>query len=295
MTAVNGTGDVRPLPGLTDRPARLADPVIWDLCQAIVSGRISQGESMPGEPELSAMYGVSRTVVREVVQSLQKRGLVQVKQGQKTSVLSDNEWNLLDPLVLDAMVQNDDNLSILDDLIEVRVVLEEQMAARAARDGTLQDFERLRQVLAAMNAALGSPAEYWALDTQFHDTFMVASGNKLARSVVRAIHEKARGSTHYNGTPDNYDIQLGHRGHVEICGHITARQPAAAAKAVREHILGSWERRKLERPAADWATGRADTPRLARARRASNLGHRLGGVRFRPARLLLICERGDPL
>jgi DNA-binding FadR family transcriptional regulator len=230
------------------RPARLADPVIFDLCDAIVGGRLRRGDSLPTEPELCDIYSVSRTVIREAVQSLQERGLVQVKQGQKTTVLSADQWNLLDPTVLEATVRHDADLAILDDLVEVRVALEEQMAARAARIGTAEDFLQLKKMLADMDNERGNPSAYWALDAAFHDTFMIASGNRLARVVVKAIYEKARASTRYNGSPDSRDLHLGHEGHIEICDLITRRKPDQAARAVRKHIVTSWNRRKQERP-----------------------------------------------
>ena len=255
------------------RPARLADPVIWDLCDQIVGSRLLPTALLPSEPELTAWYGVSRTVVREAVQSLQERGLVQIKQGQGTRVLAESSWNLLDPVVLEATVRHDEDLSILDDLVEVRVALESQMAARTAMSRNAADLELLRELLERLGDALGDPAKYWGLDAEFHDAFMITSGNRLARAVVGSIHEKARGSTRYNGSPDQHDMELGHRGHVAIYEAILAGDPEQAAQAVRDHIFNSWLRRKAARPKAKKAPHEA-TRRLASGKAAAPAGGR---------------------
>ena len=69
---------------------------------------------------------------------LEEKGLVRVKQGQGTTVTSPEEWDLLDPVVLDAAIRNDESLEILDDLIEVRVAGWECPDERDGRPGLLE-------------------------------------------------------------------------------------------------------------------------------------------------------------
>src|ERR1039458_10519756 len=98
----------------------------------IIAGSLSTGFSLPPEPELCQEFKVSRAVVRESVKLLEEKGLVVARQGQGTNVQPVDQWNLLDPLVLDAYIRNDRSLTIYDDLMEVRAALESQIARRAA-------------------------------------------------------------------------------------------------------------------------------------------------------------------
>jgi GntR family transcriptional regulator, galactonate operon transcriptional repressor len=236
---------------LAARPARLSEVVIGLLVDRIVSGEHPVGTLIPREPELCAAFGVSRTVIREALKVLEEKGLVRVRRGHGTAVNHDDEWNLLDPQVLAAVVRHDRDLDVLDDLIEVRVALEADMAARAARLRGDADVARMRALLAEMAGQLDAPEQFLATDIRFHDAVMSASGNRLSRAVVRAIHSQARASTRYNGVPRRSDLEMTHRGHLALFDRIVARDPKGAAAAMREHILGTWAERKAQRPARE--------------------------------------------
>ena len=81
-------------------------------------------------------------------------------------------------------------------------------------------------------------------DLQFHDVIMRASGNRLGRAVVRAIHSEARTSDRYNGYPERVDCEASDVGHAQIYDRIAAGDPEGAATAMSEHILGSWLARR---------------------------------------------------
>ena len=85
---------------------------------------------LPTEPALCEEFGFSRTVIREGLKLLEERGLVRVEQGRGTTVQPRSSWNLLDPVVLQIALEYDDDLSLLDDLISIRRVLEREMARR---------------------------------------------------------------------------------------------------------------------------------------------------------------------
>src|SRR5947209_15631296 len=138
------------------RPARLAIPVVEALVDRIVSGAIPAGSSLPAEPALSASFGISRSVVREAVKLLEEKGLAHARQGHGTTVTSADEWNLLDPVVLDAAIRHDETMQILDDLVEVRVSLESLMIRAAARRMSDADLEGLGQLLAEMESQIRS-------------------------------------------------------------------------------------------------------------------------------------------
>jgi DNA-binding FadR family transcriptional regulator len=230
------------------RPARLGLAVLTTLIDKIVGGELPAQSMLPTEPALCEAFGVSRTVIRESLKVLEEKGLVRVKQGQGTTVAAAEQWNLLDPLVLEAAIRHDEQLNILDDLIEVRVGLECQMTRQAAVKMTDAQIAELHDALAALEDLLDDPVEYLRADTEYHDMILRASGNQLGRSIIRSIHPHARGSARYDGAISVKSLLASHRGHVAIYERLAARDADGAAAAMQSHISNSWHDRKPPAP-----------------------------------------------
>jgi DNA-binding FadR family transcriptional regulator len=229
------------------RSSRLGVSVVAYLVDQVVGGKLPPGSSFPPEPELCTIFGVSRTVIRESMRLLEEKGLAQIRQGQGTTVAPADRWNMLDPVVLDAAIRNDRELAILDDLVQVRVELEVLMARKAAARIDAPQLAELAQIVAQLDRELSNPDAYLVTDTVFHDAIMRASGNALARTVVRAVHGHARASSRYNGPIEAIDLADTHRGHLTIYERLAAGDAAGAAAAMRDHILDSWLVRKAAR------------------------------------------------
>jgi DNA-binding FadR family transcriptional regulator len=240
----SGSPDGFEAPPWPKRPARLGTAVVDVLLDRIVAEELEPGTLLPNEPRLCEAFSVSRTVIREAIKILEQKGLVRAKQGQGTWVAMPDEWNLLDPMVLEASVRHDKDLRILDDVIEVRRVLESDMARRAAVQATAGDRAEMKKLLDRLSAEVVMPERHMLTDLQFHDVIMRASGNRLARAVVRAIHSEARTSDRYNGYPKRVDCEASDVGHAQIYDRIAAGDEEGAATAMSEHILGSWLARK---------------------------------------------------
>src|SRR5579871_169978 len=132
------------------RPARFAAVVVEELSHRIIGGALGEGAVLPTEPTLCEEFGFSRTVVREAVKLLEQRGLVRVEQGRGTTVQPRSSWDLLDPDVVRVALVYDDDLSLLDDLITVRRVLEREMAAAAAGRLSQAELEELARLIEDM-------------------------------------------------------------------------------------------------------------------------------------------------
>jgi DNA-binding FadR family transcriptional regulator len=226
------------------RPARLGTAVVDVLLDRIVAGELEPGTLLPNEPRLCEAFSVSRTVIREAIKILEQKGLVRAKQGQGTRVAMPDEWNLLDPMVLEASVRHDKDLRILDDVVELRRVLESEMARQAAVKATAEHRAEMKKLLDRLSAEVVTPERHMLTDLQFHDVIMRASGNRLGRAVVRAIHTEARTSDRYIGYPKRVDCEASDVGHAQIYDRIAAGDPDGAATAMSEHSLGSWLARK---------------------------------------------------
>jgi len=245
------------LPRWPRRPQRLATAVVSDLADRIVAGEVASGAPLPGEPVLCERFGVSRITVREAVKALEAMRLVEVRQGSGTTVRPREEWNLLDPTVLGALLSHDDDLGILDEIITLRRELEGAMASRAAT--RLDDRHRahLAELLAQLDAATEDPDLYLDLDVTFHDVIMSASASPLSRAVIATLNSQAFGSGPYIGSPTNADREKSNAGHHAIYQALMAADGDSAALAMSEHIHSSWLRR---RPATPDLPKRGESP-----------------------------------
>ncbi|MBN1171407.1 MAG: FadR family transcriptional regulator [Micromonosporaceae bacterium] len=227
-------------PAWVRRPANLASAVAAELVGRIVRGQHAPGTVLPAEPALCDTFSVSRTVVREAVKMLQAKGLVQVRQGSGTTVAPPAMWNMLDELVLAASIAEDQGLSVLDDLVVTRRLLESDMAHTTAQLATEDVVRSLRELVDQMDALLDDHDRYADCDRIFHDLIMQTSGNRIARAVVRALERQVGNSARYVGQPQRERRVASNRDHRRVYEHIAAHEPEAAAAAMFSHITEAW-------------------------------------------------------
>jgi GntR family galactonate operon transcriptional repressor len=237
-----------PLPDLPRQRGRRADAVVDHLIELIVSGGIQPDQLLPVESALCEAFGVSRTVVREAIKSLEAKGLLRARQGVGTLVSGQESWNLLDPAVLAAIVRNDERYDVLDQLIEVRTSLESSMAREAARKATRTDAADLRDLMTQLDAAVREPDLLDDVDVAFHERIMLASGNRLGRAIVHTVHAEARRSPRYVGHSTLAHRRQSNRQHLAVLEAIEARDADAAASLMAAHIATSWQRRRPTAP-----------------------------------------------
>jgi DNA-binding FadR family transcriptional regulator len=222
------------------RPANLASAVTAELVGRVVRGVHPSGTSLPAEPVLCESFSVSRTVVREAVKLLQAKGLVQVRQGAGTVVNPPSMWNMLDELVLAAVIAEDETSAVLDDLVVTRRLLEADMALVAARTAGPEVVARLGELVDLMDELVDDPDAYREQDLAFHDTIMQVSGNRLARGVVRALESQVVNTARYMGRTERSLCVASNRGHRRIYERIAAHDPDGAAEAMFTHITEAW-------------------------------------------------------
>ncbi|MFJ6674603.1 FadR/GntR family transcriptional regulator [Actinosynnema sp. NPDC091369] len=228
------------------RPANLAKAVTAELVGRIVRGVHPPGTALPPEPALGEVFSVSRTVIREAVKVLQEKGLVQVRQGAGTLVTHPTTWNMLDELVLAATIAEDETLAVLDDLVVTRRLLESDMAQVAARTADQDTIDRLRDLVERMDQLVADPDAYHEQDRAFHDAVMRASGNRIARGVVRSLESQVITTARYMGRTERALCVASNRGHRRIYERIAAHDPAGAAEAMFDHITEAWLARRTD-------------------------------------------------
>jgi DNA-binding FadR family transcriptional regulator len=242
------SSDSRARPALdgrrSKRPARLASVVVGELAEQIIGGRFVEGTVLPNEPALCEEFDFSRTVIREALKMLEERGLVRVEQGRGTTVQPRTLWNMLDPLVIRIALAYDHDMSLLDNLITVRRVLEQEMARAAAGRMTDQELAALADNLERMDSAYDDYERFRAFDLAFHAIVMRASGNEVGLTIVRTIHAHGGITPLLSSGSSRAALKRTTRDHRAVFEALAARDGDLAGERISAHIASAWAERK---------------------------------------------------
>lgn len=224
---------------------RLGVVVVHDMVAAIVTGEVKPGELLPTESELSTLFGVSRTVIRESMKRIEEKGMVRVVQGRGTEVTDQRYWNILDHVVLATLIENDATLGVLDEVAVLRGELESVMARDAAAQRTDDELDELRGAMQRMNDTIDDATRFGDEDIAFHGVVMRMSGHIIARGIARRLVDEARDNSERFRTvvdPDAHRLTIDE--HQRVLDAIAAGDAQAASDAMREHITRAWDRRR---------------------------------------------------
>ncbi len=204
----------------------LADTATEAIRTEIAAGRFAVGERLPNEATLSATLGVSRGTVREAVRVLAAQGLLEVRQGSGTYVLSRTDSRA----ALDAARH-----ASLRDRFEARCALDVEAARLAARRATPATIRDLRALLAQRGRSdEGDRQAFVERDLAFHKAVIAASGNlalvELFDFFSTSITETIRATT--GGDLPEPDMAA----HAAIVDAIETGDPDKADAAVRRFM-----------------------------------------------------------
>ncbi|WP_129664712.1 FadR/GntR family transcriptional regulator [Phytoactinopolyspora endophytica] len=207
--------------------------VVHELAQRILSGRYAEGSGL----DLGAIgeeFDVSRTVVREALKVLAAKGLVDARQKRGTYVRDRGSWNLLDADVIGWQLKGKNDLAFLDDLAEVRSIVEPASARFAAERRTVEDLERLDAALDAMAEAFqdGDADGHIEADLAFHHALLTATHNELLQRMEMVIEVGlAERDELVHARPSVPDPTPSHRAVLEA---VRAQRPGTAEAAMRD-------------------------------------------------------------
>ena len=178
--------------------------VVEQMGVRIVGGAYPAGAPLFSE-QLEREFDVSKTVVREALKVLAAKGLVESRQKRGTVIRPREDWNLLDGDVLRWQGREKPNFMFLENLAEVRGIVEPAAARLAAGRRTERDLEELETALADMAAAKKDPDAMVDADLRFHRALLDCAHNEvLSRMEVilaaglqvrdRFVHHSQHGS-----------------------------------------------------------------------------------------------------
>jgi DNA-binding FadR family transcriptional regulator len=177
-----------PAPSSSYIHKRIAD----EIGSSILCGRRAVGSLLPKEMDAAVDLGVSRTAYREAVRLLVAKGLVETRPKVGTHVTHRRRWQVLDPDVLRWAFHSGPSLTFIQELFELREILEPHAAELAARRRSMEQLALMGHALEEMARHGLASAEGRAADQRFHEEILVATGNQalmtLSASICAAIH-----------------------------------------------------------------------------------------------------------
>jgi DNA-binding FadR family transcriptional regulator len=211
------------------------EDVFEQIVADVLSGEMRPGETLPSERRLAEVLGVSRPAIREALKRLTAAGLVEIRQGDATTVRDFRRHAGLDLLPRLLMRAGELDLSVVRSILETRLHNGPKVAELAARRHTA-DLAALLDDAVQKLADADDPVEQQRLALTFWDHVVDGADSiafRLMYNTLRATYEPALDAlamvmADEVGRPEAYRA---------LADAITAGDPDRATKA-EEDLLG---------------------------------------------------------
>ena len=164
--------------------------IINEIIQHIKAGELKPGSKLPTERDMSQMFGVGRSSIREAIRALVLSGYLESSQGKGTFIRK-------------ALPVNDLTLSNLQhalaaeqiiELMELREILECNAVKLAAKRASSDDIRSMKEALEHMQDCKADFKKFYGPDFDFHVAIAEATHNKMICETMKQIIEKSHES-----------------------------------------------------------------------------------------------------
>ncbi len=166
------------------RKRLLGDQIEDSLMEYISRDDMKIGSKLPNEFDLAEKFGVGRSTIREAVKSLSTKGVLEVRRGSGTYVISKRIVED-DPLGLSKL---EDKYKLALELLDVRLMLEPEIAARAAEYATEEQIEQIRELALEVEELYSAGKDHMKKDIEFHRAIANSSQNRVVEMLIPIIN-----------------------------------------------------------------------------------------------------------
>jgi GntR family transcriptional regulator, transcriptional repressor for pyruvate dehydrogenase complex len=209
----------------------VAEQVAQRILGLVKAGSLKPGDQLPPERDLAASLQVSRPSVREAIRGLTILGVIRTRQGGGAYVSELDADVLLEPLHFFISLEERN----IRELYDARMLIESDVARRAAENISDEDLARLEELLKLQALVLENPSGFRASDSAFHDIIWRGCGNAFLTRIGKSLNviglEFRRMASETAGV-----LAQSHKDHRHILDALKARDPAAAAEAASAHM-----------------------------------------------------------
>ena len=216
---------------------RIADLVMQELEAMMLDGQLKAGEKLPPERTLAERFQVSRPSIREAIQKLVAKGLIDSRQGGGNYICQNMGASFSDPL--HALLEG--HPEARQDLLEYRTTIEGACAWYAALRADEHDLARLAESFNALRLAheKDDRQDEAGADVQFHLAIAEASHNVVFYQMMKGLCAVLERSLLLNisGLYQRQDTRSRiFEQHKAIYEAICAARPEAAKAASEQHL-----------------------------------------------------------
>ncbi len=211
---------------------KLYEKIVEQIESLITSGMLHPGDKLPSEKELADQFGVSRTAVREAMKALTYKGLIDVNPGRGTFVSDNTTQAVRHSLGLLLKVGLEESSH---DLIEVREILEPEIASLAASNRKGENIASMQKAVAIMDASHANVAAFIEADLDFHLALAEATQNLLIPILIDTLVVLLRESRERMARVPG-GIERAQEHHHRILNAIIAGDARLAYEAMRDHL-----------------------------------------------------------
>ncbi|MDY0226581.1 MAG: FadR/GntR family transcriptional regulator [Desulfomicrobium apsheronum] len=213
------------------RQKRIYEEITTRLQTMVQNDDLKPGDRLPPERQLAIMFGVSRNSVREAIKSLEQHGVLLSKPGAGTYIAENSQTNL-------AMAMGDAfarERHRLEDIFELRLLLEPQIAHLAAQRVTKHELQKLRSLISAYTKNMQDGLPVYFYDQAFHDAIAAATGNQSITMIMVQMHELLRESRD-EALQSTVRSAKSLEDHQKILEALSMRDPERAREAMTDHL-----------------------------------------------------------
>lgn len=242
-----GTGTFLPL-----KSGRKSDQVFAQISAFIRDGRFPPGSRLPAERELTTMLNTSRQTIREAIYRAELVGLIEVRHGAGSFVVSRTPQVRSDKPLMDLIRIEAGRVG---EFFEIRRALEGWCASQAAKVAAQSELDAMKSRLDAMRDLDVTDDAWEENDIGFHKALAAATGNPAAVRIMDILRESF--SAFYRlkrFMPSREEQKLIWQHHVDIYDALCARAPERARAAIIGHM--DFIEQKLAESVDDLAAGR---------------------------------------
>lgn len=162
----------------------LPEQIAEKITHYIIENNLQVGDKIPNEFELGEILGAGRSSIREAVRILASRNILVIKQGAGTFV-ADNTGVSADPL---GLIFTKDRYKLAKDLIQVRIILEPEIAAIAANKATEENIKEIYDHCGKVEELINSRQNHMLEDVKFHEAIARCTDNIVIEKLIPIIN-----------------------------------------------------------------------------------------------------------
>ena len=215
----------------------LANTVANRIVDLIQQEAYEPGSRIPSEFELANAFGVGRGTVREAVKILVSRNVLEIRPAKGTFV-RDNPGVADDPLGLKMIP---DRVKMIEDLLELRLLLECYAIRKAAVNATEEQIARMKELLKLLEQNEDNDELSTKYDIELHKTIAESSGNSVISTVLPVIQTNME---HFNSLSFVREWDVVNEGHRAMVSAVEQRNPALAEAETVKHLSYMTEKLK---------------------------------------------------